>query len=307
PFTPELGTNYCPKDEEIAEITALLVEPSLRLNSLNDEIADLQRAIEKLGEHRDSLAAYIEAHTALISPLRRMPPDIIQEIFMACLPTHRNCVMSAKEAPVLLARICSSWRALSLSTPRLWSRLHIVEPTLIHPDSSKAFEEKLAQRLETTKTWLGRSGQCPLSISFQCAYTRDESLSNTQDFMQAILPFASRWKNIEFGISPLLLATTAHLTEADVPTLNSHILRIDARTSETFQLDSLGLLRALNLSRFSVSLGSVDLLAFPLRRNQLTHFSMSGIYANQGTPVTSEIVLQVFAQCPQLRTCQMSV
>ncbi|KAJ7502628.1 hypothetical protein B0H11DRAFT_2363514 [Mycena galericulata] len=308
PFTLKLGTNYSPKDEEIAEIKALLIEPSLRLKSLNDEIADLQRAIEKLEEQRDGLDAHIEAHTALISPLRRMPPDMIQEIFMACLPTHRNCVMSAKEAPVLLGRICSSWRTLSLSTPRLWSRLHIVEPTLIHPDASKAFEEKLAQRLEITKTWLGRSGQCPLSISFQCAYTRDKSLSNSQDFMQAILLFASRWKNIEFGISPLLLATTAHLTEADVPTLNSLVIHhIDVRTSETFHWESLGLLRAPKLSRFSVSMASVDLLAFPLCWNQVTHFSISGTYANEGTPITTEIVLQVFAQCRQLRTCKMSV
>ncbi|KAJ7737406.1 hypothetical protein DFH07DRAFT_753030, partial [Mycena maculata] len=97
-----------------------------------------------------------------------LPLDIIQEmIFMACIPMHRNCVMSAKEAPVLLGRICShSWRAISLSTPRLWSRLHIVEPTLIHEGMVSAAQEKLAHRLETTKTWLERSGQCPLSISF---------------------------------------------------------------------------------------------------------------------------------------------
>ncbi|KAJ7022093.1 hypothetical protein C8F04DRAFT_245444 [Mycena alexandri] len=42
-------------------------------------------------------------------------------------PTHRNRVMSAVEAPVLLGRICRSWR--SLTTPRLWSRLHVVEPS----------------------------------------------------------------------------------------------------------------------------------------------------------------------------------
>ncbi|KAJ6581969.1 hypothetical protein B0H19DRAFT_893223, partial [Mycena capillaripes] len=120
PFAARLGTNYCPKDEEILEIKTLLIEPYLRLKRLDDEIADLQRAIDKLAEERDGLGVFVEGHKALLSPVRRLPLDVIQEIFIACIPTHRNCVMSASEAPVLLGRICSSWRAISLSMPRLW-------------------------------------------------------------------------------------------------------------------------------------------------------------------------------------------
>ncbi|KAJ7252136.1 hypothetical protein B0H12DRAFT_964446, partial [Mycena haematopus] len=128
PFVPRLGTNYCPTDEEVLEIKALLAEPTLRLKELDDEITKLQRAIDKLAEERDRIGAYVEAHKALISPIRRLPLDIIKELFVACLPTHRNCVMSASEAPVLLGRICNSWRAISLSAPRLWASLHVVEP-----------------------------------------------------------------------------------------------------------------------------------------------------------------------------------
>ncbi|KAJ7272082.1 hypothetical protein B0H12DRAFT_973195, partial [Mycena haematopus] len=128
PFIPRLGTNYCPTDEEVLEIKALLVEPTLRLKGLDDEITKLQEAIDKLAEERGRIGAYVKAHKALLSPVRRLPLDIIQELFVACLPTHRNCVMSASEAPVLLGRICSSWRAITLSTPRLWASLHVVEP-----------------------------------------------------------------------------------------------------------------------------------------------------------------------------------
>ncbi|KAJ6478814.1 hypothetical protein C8R47DRAFT_631116 [Mycena vitilis] len=116
-FTARPGTNYCPKDEEVPEIQGLLVKFNIRLKHLDDEIADLQKATDKLAEERDSLGSYAAAHKALISPARRLPLDIIQEIFIACLPTHRNCVMSASEAPVLLGRICSAWRTISLSTP----------------------------------------------------------------------------------------------------------------------------------------------------------------------------------------------
>ncbi|KAJ7875676.1 hypothetical protein B0H13DRAFT_1006898 [Mycena leptocephala] len=97
PFAPQLGTNYCPTDDEVGEIKAFLIEPTLRLKRLDDEISDLQRAIDKLRAERESLGADVKAHRALISPVRRLPLDIIQEIFIACLPTHRNCVMSASE------------------------------------------------------------------------------------------------------------------------------------------------------------------------------------------------------------------
>ncbi|KAJ7698995.1 hypothetical protein B0H17DRAFT_926902, partial [Mycena rosella] len=120
PFASKLGTNYCPEDEEIAQIRVLLAEPANRLKSLDDEISKLQVALDRMKEERSRLGAYVEGHRALISLARRLPLDIIQEIFLACIPTHCNCFMSATEAPVLLGRICSSWRSISLSTPRLW-------------------------------------------------------------------------------------------------------------------------------------------------------------------------------------------
>ncbi|KAJ6573528.1 hypothetical protein DFH09DRAFT_868682, partial [Mycena vulgaris] len=101
PFTSKLGTNYCPSDEEQIEIQTFITEPTRRLQRLDDEITELRKAIEKLADERDNLklSAYVDAHRALISPVRRLPLDIIREIFMACLPTHRNCGMSAVEAP----------------------------------------------------------------------------------------------------------------------------------------------------------------------------------------------------------------
>ncbi|KAJ7623909.1 hypothetical protein DFH06DRAFT_966285, partial [Mycena polygramma] len=54
PFTPQLGSNYCPTDQEILEIQALLVEPTLRMKRLDDEIADLQKTIDRLAEERDA-------------------------------------------------------------------------------------------------------------------------------------------------------------------------------------------------------------------------------------------------------------
>ncbi|KAJ6489029.1 hypothetical protein C8R45DRAFT_827012 [Mycena sanguinolenta] len=150
PFATRLGTNYCPTDQEVLEIRSFLAEPTRRLKSLDDDIANLQKSIDKLVEERDGLKTYVDAHQVLISPVRRLPRDIVQEIFVACIPIHRNCVMSANEAPILLGRICSAWRSVSLYTPQLWASLHVVEPQ--PPKLRDVYEAKAGQRVEITKT-----------------------------------------------------------------------------------------------------------------------------------------------------------
>ncbi|KAJ6573488.1 hypothetical protein DFH09DRAFT_388978, partial [Mycena vulgaris] len=307
PFTSKLGTNYCPQDEEIIEIQSLLVEPALQLKCLDDEITELQKAVEKLRDERDKLAAYVDAHRALISPFRRLPLDIIQALFMACIPTHRNCVMSAREAPVLLGRICSSWRTISLSTPRLWSRLHIVEPNRSYPPPDSPFEEKLAQRLEITKMWLGRSGQCPLSISLQSSYDHVSAVSATQHhIIHALLPFASRWEHITLAALPSVLPMS-HLTEADVPMLKSvTINELHEPTGGPTRWGSLDFLRGPAIYSCSFS-GSFRPLELPLRWDRLTDLSIFSAWGPAEGQLTSEMALHVFSWCPRLRTCLLVV
>ncbi|KAJ7437731.1 hypothetical protein FB451DRAFT_1108058 [Mycena latifolia] len=302
-FTSKLGTNYCPHDQEIAKIKTLLAKPTLRLEELDHRMADLQKMLDTLADERARLSTYVDAHKALISPARRLPLDILQEIFVACLPTHRNCAMSAVEAPVLLGRVCSSWRSISLSTPRLWSRVHVVEPTFEPQHTHALFKEKLAQRLEITKTWLGRSGQCPLSISLHCPFYSSTMLSLTgssAQILRALFPFSSRWEHITFIIHPKFLATMSDLTEADVPMLKSVELNV---VQQTFQWSSLGLLRAPRICSVNIRARSLVPSELPLRWNCLTDLSVVQILRGE----TNVAALQGFSLCPQLRTCRLAV
>ncbi|KAF8138026.1 hypothetical protein K438DRAFT_1880965 [Mycena galopus ATCC 62051] len=101
--------------------------------------------------------------------------------------------MSATECPVLLGRMCSSWKTISLFTPRLWARLHIAEPVRVARRRLGIFE----QRMEVATAWLKRSDQCPLSISL-AGYnlTIFVAHSSTSAMIQAFIPLASRWQHI---------------------------------------------------------------------------------------------------------------
>ncbi|KAF8201143.1 hypothetical protein K438DRAFT_1821456 [Mycena galopus ATCC 62051] len=289
PFAQHLGSNYCPRDEELVQIKSLLIEPCLRLEHLDDEIEVLKKALDKLTEECDTLKGYVDAHRALMSPIRRLPLDTIEDIFMACLPADRNCVMTAQEAPVLLGRICSSWRAISLSQPQLWSRLHIVEP----------------KRLELTTAWLRRSGDCPLSISLEShpGWSSPPSPLNTDSFIKALIPFSSRWRNIRLAVQSFALEALSRLTENDVPLLQDLEISLHYQDQTPFVPQPGGVLHGPSLTRFSFSGHNDNCLDLPLRWNQLTSLSVLFPAWDMGHLQTPQVALDILSKCPKLQIC----
>ncbi|KAJ7914591.1 hypothetical protein B0H13DRAFT_1611404 [Mycena leptocephala] len=109
-------TDYAPFDSEVKWVKSHLIPHEFevsRLDSLRDLSAQRGRTLQ-----------YIHFHKSLLSPVHRLPPDVLQEIFPASLLKHRNPVTSTK-APLILGRICSAWRTLTLLTPVLWASLHL--------------------------------------------------------------------------------------------------------------------------------------------------------------------------------------
>ncbi|KAJ7083439.1 hypothetical protein C8R44DRAFT_539729, partial [Mycena epipterygia] len=116
-FTQYFGTNYIPTDPEIKYIRTHLVP-------YEEELARLEPLIQDLTRQRDRVKNYIDPHKALISHPRRLPHDILEQIFLACCPIHGNVIMSPDEPPLLLGRICRDWRVVSLSMRALWKSMH---------------------------------------------------------------------------------------------------------------------------------------------------------------------------------------
>ncbi|KAJ7650757.1 hypothetical protein FB45DRAFT_1018140 [Roridomyces roridus] len=110
PFQEHLHTNYVPTDAEIDELRADLQQHEAELVRLDALICDLTA-------RRDRIQAHVDPHRALISYPRRLPPDIIGEIFLACLPAEGYPKLNSREAPLLLGQICGLWRSIALGTP----------------------------------------------------------------------------------------------------------------------------------------------------------------------------------------------
>lgn len=80
-------------------------------------ISDSQCAIAAMEKDKKKLEGKIAWTRAFISPIRRLPDEILREIFWFNFEAHPCCAW-------VLAAVCSLWRRLVLRMPRIWSKVH---------------------------------------------------------------------------------------------------------------------------------------------------------------------------------------
>ncbi|KAJ7153690.1 hypothetical protein C8R46DRAFT_961500 [Mycena filopes] len=305
PFKDLLFTNAVPSDADCQRIRALLVGPQKEVAQIGDEIHRLETLLNELVVKRDRLNGFIDAHLALISPVRRLPEDVVAEIFAASLPSDRNAVMSETESPLLLCRVSQAWRALALSTPRLWASLHIPVPAGDMP-----------QLTERVSSWLLRSGSLPLSLSAISAphlYVGGEPLDTTQ-VVETLKHFSTRWQHLNLSLdSHDSFKPLADLTPRDVPILQSLVLKYGVWSGHPTGLppdwrSNFGFTGAATIRSLAIR-GMTIPSDLPARWDQLQHLSL-GAYSRHFDPsstITVGTALAILRQCPELVTCSLVV
>ncbi|KAJ7689576.1 hypothetical protein B0H17DRAFT_1134909 [Mycena rosella] len=102
----------------------------------------------------------------------------------------------------------------------------------------------------------------------------------------------------------------AHLSEADVPMLESvnisEIREPIGDTTNGFGWNSLGFLRGAEIHSFHTKGSRFTVVELPLYRDRLTDLSITEERSGGGT-LPSDMALELFARCPQLRTCSVHV
>ncbi|KAJ7608991.1 hypothetical protein FB45DRAFT_762607, partial [Roridomyces roridus] len=109
----------------MAYIQDVVSKTSQRLASLDEHISDLQGQLKQLEDERLLLCDSLQKNIAINSPLRRMPPEVLAEIFMSTLPEEYKEPAKIDQSPWVLGRVCSRWRTIALSIPSLWSKFYI--------------------------------------------------------------------------------------------------------------------------------------------------------------------------------------
>ncbi|KAF8815971.1 hypothetical protein BYT27DRAFT_7248664 [Phlegmacium glaucopus] len=325
PFVTYLGTNYVPTTPEIVQITELLVGPEIQVANLKAEINHTQSLLDDLNYKMKILQDGIDEHRRLLSPIRRISDDILREIFVRCLPSDHNALMSSSEAPLILGRICGHWRSILFHTSAMWASLHIPIPHF--PESHLRLDQRLTiiskfnidiqQRCDAIREWLRRSGTLPLDISIYSPHASPSLAFPTtpavpplplQAYINLLLPFSYRWRSLQLcllsGAFGDYLRPLATLVEEEIPILtflNIYFPRSGRPVEHSVWYQS-GIFK--RLRRLAVSSHEWDpgLHLFPVNWSQLTYFSCLSC---KGFDATACRLL--FTRCPMLIECDIDI
>ncbi|KAJ6580722.1 hypothetical protein B0H19DRAFT_1017181 [Mycena capillaripes] len=89
-----LNSNEPPLDSDIPAIESAILETDAQLPvaRLDDEIARQRERLQQLEEAHASLSSYRARNRAILSPLRKMPPEVLGEIFSRTLLSINECL-----------------------------------------------------------------------------------------------------------------------------------------------------------------------------------------------------------------------
>ncbi|KAF7330935.1 F-box domain-containing protein [Mycena venus] len=170
-----LESNDPPLESQIPILQDFVSMGRARMSGLNAKIAQFHSFLDDLRKESRGLAIEIRKHQGGLSPLRRLPTEILSFIF-----TFTD--------PWTVSAVCARWRVIVVSQPCFW--------TSIHYSDSGAFAN-----LHTTHKFeaqLCRSGQWPLNVEFFADENADLAPGEVH-ILQTICKHAGRWETVSLS------------------------------------------------------------------------------------------------------------
>ncbi|KAJ6490742.1 hypothetical protein C8R47DRAFT_1123413 [Mycena vitilis] len=127
------------------------------------------------------------AHAARL----RIPPEILAETFMHCLPPPASAPSLVK-APLLLCGICFRWRDIAIATPALWSSLAI--------DLDALRTDNINRMVDFYRLYLSRARGAPLSLYTGQSRRIQAPAGPAELLLRTITGMSGQWRIVEFGL-----------------------------------------------------------------------------------------------------------
>lgn len=179
---------------------------------IREEMLQLQERLDEVERTIRDIRYDIQTHQALLSPARSLPEDIYREIFLWCLassdrPSYKR---GHEKVPLLLSQVCSRWRQIAHSTPRLWTKV------LFKYDNEGPNE----RNCDNLKSWLSRTGALPLSVSCRASTLQATLGSKDVQLFRILQPTFPRWRDLKMTmkcVHPDIQELIRYLNDSGAP------------------------------------------------------------------------------------------
>ncbi|KAJ7593530.1 hypothetical protein C8J56DRAFT_931286 [Mycena floridula] len=184
-----LRGNCHPYHSSFSDIPHLLSTAIDDLQRCNGEIAKQQLYLASLQKQQKILERHVQGYQSLISPIRKVPPEILQQIFILVCTENRFDRDEINIPGLILSQVCSHWRLVCFDTTEVWSTISICTAQS-HPCSNQA-----------VRFLLKRSDPSPLKLKIN-------GLSDTgraRDLLGALAAESNRWSELTLGLGNMTL------------------------------------------------------------------------------------------------------
>ncbi|TFK38447.1 hypothetical protein BDQ12DRAFT_112644 [Crucibulum laeve] len=148
--------------------------------------AELARANAQISEIIRNCVVLRREYNAELSVMQ-LPPELLSEIFLWA------CDGDSSFPPLSLGAVCTNWRSVAWSTPRLWTSINL------HLTSNR-----FKTQTYLLDEWLARGGTCPISIFFSSEFPlRDpdgECELPGDRAMSLLVAHSERWREVDLTI-----------------------------------------------------------------------------------------------------------
>ncbi|KAJ7923280.1 hypothetical protein B0H13DRAFT_2316663 [Mycena leptocephala] len=133
------------------------------------DLTHINEASRILDSHRSALLPLIDIYRVALAPHKTLPVEIIRKIFILSADCwgrpnlNRNVVPRRSlgvhlDIRLILSRVCSHWRTVTLATQELWNDIRV------------DFKDgDITRLLNALDIWLSRSGEYPLTLEIKAA------------------------------------------------------------------------------------------------------------------------------------------
>ncbi|PBK92892.1 hypothetical protein ARMGADRAFT_1012611 [Armillaria gallica] len=277
--------------------------------ALSSQLALIGAELEGLDGERGKVVARIAQHKRLFSPVRRLPPEILCEIFLGTIifpmprtQSQRNeywwDFQPSESALWSIELVCKTWRRAVLDFPELWSSINISLSDGNFSPSNFCYVRRLGLQIARTPCH-------PLSILI-CAGSPQTSFQALPPELRMLLfSIQDRIQSLYLYLPSAFFHSVANL-RLSLPILRT--LTLLATDSEKFQ--TLPRLKLFADAPLLNTLDTVDIQSvvhfFDLPYHQITHFSTYHVFhqhRNPG-PATSDIV-DILSKVKNLEECDL--
>ncbi|KAF5364951.1 hypothetical protein D9758_008115 [Tetrapyrgos nigripes] len=180
-----------PTSSESSQLSELISNTEQDLSDYEKDIRSLENVLLDLSKKKQALERYVDHCKAYLSPIRRLPTEIMGEIFLIYQDLHRSnrkdrqfreplndSLYSSEDMTALvLSSVCKLWHSICLSTPSLWSRF------------SLNISEECGSLFHLLEIYLSRSKQHPLTFDIFV----EERVTSNNTIIPLLLTQSHRW------------------------------------------------------------------------------------------------------------------